>query len=87
MDWEKWTDLALASYLGLNEVVQDILFKENADVNMVTKDRNGSTPLYYATYKGHEAVVKLLVEKGAVLNKEYEDRWFGVRTLSAIRYF
>lgn len=43
--WEGWSDLALASYLGLSEVVQDILFKEKPDVNLETKNEYGRTPL------------------------------------------
>jgi len=32
-----------------------------------TKSKYGQTPLLYAAWKGHEAVVKLLLEKGAEL--------------------
>ena len=44
-----------------------LLVKANADLNMA--DGDGWTPLFHATEEGHEAVVKILVEAGADLNK------------------
>jgi ankyrin repeat protein len=37
----------------------------SSKLDLKSKDRSGRTPLSWATEKGHEAVVKLLLEKGA----------------------
>jgi hypothetical protein len=65
VSWERWTDLILASYLGLNEVVQDILLENGAAVGAA--DRNEQTPLHWASGNGHVEVVKLLLENGAAV--------------------
>jgi len=41
------------------------LSPEFSRVELETKDKNGLTLLSWATGKGHEVVVKLLLEKGA----------------------
>ncbi|KAK2608997.1 hypothetical protein QQS21_002477 [Conoideocrella luteorostrata] len=48
-----------------------VLSSDTVDVSL--KDRNGQTPLSWATQNGHEAVVKLLLETGRV-GVEVEDR-------------
>ena len=40
-----------------------LLLEKGAELE--TKDNDGRTPLSWAAEKGHEAVVKLLLEKGA----------------------
>jgi hypothetical protein len=82
LHWKGWSDLALASYLGLSEVVEDILFKEKPDVDLETENDNniGRTPLSWAAEGGYEAVVKLLLEKGAEI--EAGDDIFGRTPLS-----
>jgi ankyrin repeat protein len=61
-----------AAYFGLAEVIMALLGNgHNSDV----KDTYGRTPLWLAAESGHEAVVKLLLEKGAELEaKDYGDR-------------
>jgi len=54
----------LAVYFGLREAII-ALFKHGHDLD--TKDSYGRTPLSWAVEKGHEAVVALLLEKGAKL--------------------
>ncbi|KAH8687250.1 hypothetical protein BGZ60DRAFT_438813, partial [Tricladium varicosporioides] len=54
----------LAAYFGLAEATTGLL-KSNHDLN--SKDSNGRTPLSWVAQNGHEAVVKLLIEKGAEL--------------------
>jgi len=73
VDWKTWTDLALASYFGLNKVVQDILVKEGPDVNAA--DTDGRTPLHWASIHGHADVVKLMFEKGADINAIDKNGW------------
>jgi len=60
-DWKGWTDLALAIYLGLRDVVQDILLNENTGVDINTKDDTyRRTTLHWASGRGHVDIVKLL---------------------------
>ncbi|KAH8763942.1 hypothetical protein F5882DRAFT_453250, partial [Hyaloscypha sp. PMI_1271] len=64
--WKGCSDLTLASYLGLSEVVYDILFKEKPNVNIEATDSHyRQTALSWAAENGHKAVVELLLEKGA----------------------
>ena len=44
-----------------------LLLEKGADVDSADK-REGRTPLSWAAVRGHEAVVKLLLEKGAHLS-------------------
>jgi ankyrin repeat protein len=67
------SDLALASCIGLREVVEDILLKERPDVNSEAMDYRNPTPLSLAAAQGHEAIVKLLLENGAEI--EAKDKY------------
>jgi ankyrin repeat protein len=42
-------------------------------VELETKDKDGQTPLSWATRHGHEAVVMLLLERGAELETKDKD--------------
>ena len=67
----------LAAYFGLKEAM--ITLSENGhDLN--SKDSNGRTSLSWAAKRGHEAVVRLLLEKGAELEAKEDD--FGQTPLS-----
>ena len=59
-DWASWPDLTFASYLGLANIVDDIITNEHADVNA----RGGSyrTALYAATIRGYLKVLGILLE-------------------------
>jgi ankyrin repeat protein len=63
----KFTGLHMASYHGLKESVESLL-ASNWEID--EHDSYGRTPLLYAVENGHEAVVKLLLERGAVLKTE-----------------
>ena len=71
------TGLHLAAYFGLKEAMITLL--ENGH-NLNSKDSYGRTPLSWAAENGHEAVVKLLLEKGAEL--ETKDKDYGQTPLS-----
>ncbi|KAJ5494606.1 hypothetical protein N7463_010693 [Penicillium fimorum] len=69
MDWEVAlrgiprsvhpSSLHIASYLGLDKVVQTRLASPDVDVNSTTSDNR--TPLSFAVRNGHEGIVKLLL--------------------------
>jgi ankyrin repeat protein len=56
------TGIYLAIYFGLAEEITTLL-KNSYDLD--SKDSDGRTLLLWAAGNGHEAVVKLLLEKGA----------------------
>jgi ankyrin repeat protein len=71
------TGVHLAAYFGLTGVIMALLEnRHNADV----KDTYGRTPLWWAAENGHEAMAKLLLEKGAEL--ESKDGYDGRTLLS-----
>ena len=78
--------LCLASALGLERAVEISLLKQlsiNVDfqINLEIKDKEyGRTPLSWAAWNGHEAVVKLLLEKGA--DMETKDKKYSQTPLS-----
>jgi Ankyrin repeats (3 copies) len=66
-EFPKQVALHFVAQFGLHEFLSDLLVKnqenEQSDVNV--HDSLVRTPLSYAAEKGHEAVVELLLEKGA----------------------
>jgi hypothetical protein len=70
------TGLHLAAYFGLKEAIA--LLENGHDLN--SKDSDGQTPLSWAAQNGHEAVVRLLLEKSAEL--ETKDNHYGQTPLS-----
>lgn len=64
LEWEGWTDLALASYLGLEQTVKDILLEQHLDVNMQGGDH--STALHLASAQGHQKVVQILLDSHGI---------------------
>jgi hypothetical protein len=71
--------LHLASYFGIVPLVEKLVFKKGwmnrlmLYIYVNKKDSHGRTALYWAAGNGHEAVVKLLLDKGADL--EAKDEW------------
>lgn len=55
----KFNNLQLASLLGLERVVGQLLAAPGIDVNAA--DEHGQTPLWWAVSEGHEAVVRQLL--------------------------
>ena len=74
--------LHLAARHGLLYLTKGLLMSKHRDINIRadSKDSYGRTPLSYAAWNGHEAVVKLLLEKGAEL--ETKDKVYGQTPLS-----
>ena len=65
------TGLHLAAFFGVYGAANTLIIRGQS---LDLKDSHGRTPLSWAAYHGHEAVVKLLVEKGAELEaKDHED--------------
>ena len=65
-DSQDMTDLSLASYLGLKQVVENILSEEHVDVNI--EDESSGSALSAACFAGQSDVVTLLLDKGANYN-------------------
>ncbi|CAH0052895.1 unnamed protein product, partial [Clonostachys solani] len=55
--------LHLLAYLGLDELIGEI-----AEAEIDAESSDGRTPLWAAAAQGHEAVARLLVERGAAIN-------------------
>lgn len=64
--------LADAAALGAKECMELLLAQKNVDVNL-TDTICGRTALHYAAQGGHLACIKLLVEKGALLDAKDSD--------------
>ena len=60
------TGLHLATDFGVDTVVRDLLSSNNPDL----KDSHSRTPLSWAAEYGNEAVVQLLLRKGADMRVE-----------------
>ncbi|KAI9674017.1 MAG: hypothetical protein M1829_003860 [Trizodia sp. TS-e1964] len=73
--------LQIASYLGILPLTQNLLqtngFIERAKRSKELKkvDVTGKTALIWAAWNGHEAVVQLLLEKGANVEAKDNDGW------------
>ncbi|KAL7942549.1 hypothetical protein V8C42DRAFT_359993 [Trichoderma barbatum] len=65
---DNWTDLHVASYLGLAAVANDLIKNENADVNAII---SGKSPLRIAIDEGQLNVMELLLDLscGALINE------------------
>ena len=74
-----FTGLHGVAFLGVGEILAAVLKTKEWDVNAT--DCTGSTPLTWASRKGHEEVVKLLLEQDGV-NPDDADTYFGQTPLS-----
>ncbi|KAJ5372585.1 hypothetical protein N7517_004591 [Penicillium concentricum] len=69
LDFQDMTDLSLASYLGLKQVVEHILSEEHIDVN--SENESSASALSAACSAGQSDVVTLLLSKGANCNSRH----------------
>ena len=74
---KQMTGLHLAAYFGLDNAVRNLLGGSDPDL----KDSYNRTPLSWAARNGHEAVVRQLLDRGAVVDAK--DRTRGTPLLSA----
>lgn len=66
---EHQTALHIASYYGHTAVVELLLFA-GANPNVISRGREGKTPLMYAARNGHAQAAKLLLESKALVNMQ-----------------
>jgi len=70
-----------AAKAGKAQTVRDLL---KLDPSLISaNDADGSTPLHCACWKGHEAVVDLLLKSGADVNAENNNEHWGTTPLHA----
>ncbi|KAJ5210754.1 hypothetical protein N7491_010563 [Penicillium cf. griseofulvum] len=69
IDFQIMTDLSLASYLGLKQVIENILSEEHIDIH--TEDESSISALSAACFAGLSDVVTLLLNKGANCNSNH----------------
>jgi ankyrin repeat protein len=67
------TALHDASWCGLTEGVRYLCVEKGADVNKITTDGAGGTPLTVASVNGKVEAVRVLLEAGADVNKRNSD--------------
>jgi ankyrin repeat protein len=64
---KQMTGLHLAAYFGVKAAINSLL---EIGLAALLKDSYGQTPLSWAAWNGHEAVVKLLLKKGAEVDSK-----------------
>jgi len=74
-------EIIRAAKSGDIKKVGDLLAIEPDLVN--ARDKDGSTPLHCATWKGHEKVVSVLLNSGADVNAQNENDHWGTTPLHA----
>ncbi|KAJ5949221.1 hypothetical protein N7454_000805 [Penicillium verhagenii] len=62
---EGFTAIMVSSYFGLEAVVEELLLEKDPDIESRDTTYN-RTPISWAAYGGHEIIVRLLIQKGAV---------------------
>ncbi|KAK6956941.1 hypothetical protein Daesc_002223 [Daldinia eschscholtzii] len=65
-----YSPLTRASYFGLEEVVEQLCNQGNLDIESRDTDDN-QTPLMWAAQRGHDGIVRLLLDRGASVNSDH----------------
>lgn len=78
---ESAKEIIKAAKSGDTERVKALLGEDKSLTD--ARDQDGSTPLHCAAWKGHEAVVELLLEAGADANAQNENDHWGTTPLHA----
>ena len=68
-------EIIRAAKSGKAEIVKELLEMDSSLIS--ARDSDGSTPLHCACWKGHEAVVELLLKSGADVNAENDNEHWG----------
>jgi ankyrin repeat protein len=74
-------EIIKAAKSGDAEKVKALLAKDKSLLN--ARDKDGSTPMHCAVWKGHQPVVALLLEAGADANAQNENDHWGTTPLHA----
>ena len=78
---EPGKEIIKAAKSGDAAKVKELLALDAQLIN--ARDKDGSTPLHCATWKGHEAVVALLLKAGADVNAQNTNEHWGTTPLHA----
>jgi ankyrin repeat protein len=65
-DTDGFTALHKAAYWGQSEMCKFLIDEAHADIDATTKA--GRTAFYYASFRGNDAAVHVLIERGASMN-------------------
>jgi ankyrin repeat protein len=74
-------EIIKAAKSGNTELARALLASDTSLVE--ARDKDGSTPLHCAVWKGHQPVVALLLEAGADVNAQNENDHWGTTPLHA----
>jgi len=74
-------EILRAAKSGKPDVVKALLDTDSSLIS--ARDSDGSTPLHCACWKGHDAVVRLLLDSGADVNAENNNDHWGTTPLHA----
>ena len=74
-------EMIRAAKRGSVDLVESLLQADPALIG--ARDKDGSTPLHCATWKGHQAVVELLLRSGADVNAHNQNSHWGTTALHA----
>ena len=57
---QKYSPIHFVSMFGYSEMMEDLIFKYYADVNLISKD--GWSPLHISSFKGNNSIISILIK-------------------------